>query len=75
MTWLPGDLTVEVNGKVVAHWTGADAVPDDPMGFGAMGYVGTSADAWMGGGPNGSTPSTVTYEIDNVVMSQWAGIA
>ncbi|WP_157033908.1 hypothetical protein [Belnapia moabensis] len=50
-------------------------MPDGPIGFGAMGYVGTGADAWMGGGPNGSTPSTVTYEIDNVVMSQWTGIA
>ena len=28
---------------------------------------------WLGGAPNGSTPSVVTTHIDNVVMSQWIG--
>jgi len=72
MTWLPGDLTIEVNGNVVARWTG-DAVPDGPMGFGAMGMVASANDAWIGGPPDATTPDKVTVYLDNVVMSQWDG--
>jgi hypothetical protein len=71
MTWLPSVLTIEVDGKVVASWTDPAAIPDTAMGFGAMGYVAASGEAWLGGGPDGSTPNVVTTHIDNVVMSQW----
>jgi hypothetical protein len=73
MTWLPSILTIEVGGQVVASWTDPDAIPDTAMGFGAMGYVAGYDEAWLGGGPDGSTPNVVTTHIDNVVMSQWTG--
>jgi hypothetical protein len=43
------------------------------MGFGAMGYVANSSEAWIGGAPDHTTPSKVTTHIDNVVMAQWIG--
>ncbi|WP_052389649.1 carbohydrate-binding domain-containing protein [Belnapia moabensis] len=73
MTWLPNLLTIAVDGKVVASWTNPDIIPDTAMGFGAMSYVANNSEAWLGGGPNGSTPGKVTTHIDNVVMSQWTG--
>ncbi len=73
MTWLPDLLSIHVDGRLVASWTSPAAIPDAAMGFGAMGFVGTSNEDWMGGAPNGSTPSRVTIHIDNVVMSQWTG--
>ncbi|MBL6082053.1 family 16 glycosylhydrolase [Belnapia sp. T18] len=75
MTWLPNLIKVEVDGKVTASWTNPDLIPDGPMGFGAMGYVANNSQAWLGGGPDSSTPSKVTTHIDNVVMSQWSGTA
>ena len=45
------------------------------MGFGALGFVGSDYDSWMGGAPDGTTPSLLTFHLDNVVMSQWEGIA
>ena len=75
MTWLPNLIKVEVDGKVTATWTNPDLIPDSPMGFGAMGYVANNSQAWLGGGPNSSTPSKVTTHIDNMVMSQWTGTA
>ena len=71
VTWLPDRLTIQVDGRTVAEWN--ENIPDEPMGFGAMGYVGGAADKWMGGAPDGSTPDQVTVHIDNVVMSQWTG--
>ena len=73
LTWLPDLVQVETDGQVVASWNYAS--PDVPMGFGAMGFVGTAGDGWMGGAPDGTTPSVVTAHLDNVVMSQWNGIA
>jgi hypothetical protein len=73
MTWLPNLLTIAIDGKVVASWTNPGVIPDTAMGFGAMGYVANNSQAWLGGGPNSSTPSKVTTHIDNVVMSQWTG--
>jgi len=73
LTWLPDRLTVEVNGRRVAEWTRPEAIPRGPMGFGAMGFVGTANESWMGGAPDATTPSRVTMQIDNVVMSQWRG--
>ena len=73
MTWLPTSVTIKVDGQTVASWTDDAAVPDTAMGFGAMGYVAADGEEWLGGAPNGSTPSVVTTHIDNVVMSQWTG--
>ena len=73
LTWLPTLVQIETDGQVVASWNYAS--PAVPMGFGAMGFVGTGQDTWMGGAPDGSTPPVVTAHLDNVVMSQWNGIA
>jgi Glycosyl hydrolases family 16/Ca-dependent carbohydrate-binding module xylan-binding len=73
LTWLPDLVRIETDGQVVASWNYAS--PDVPMGFGAMGFVGTGSDGWMGGAPDSSAPSVVTAHLDNVVMSQWNGIA
>jgi hypothetical protein len=73
MTWLPNLITVAVDGKVVASWTNPGIIPDTAMGFGAMSYVANNSEAWLGGGPNSTTPNKVTTHIDNVVMSQWTG--
>ena len=73
MVWLPSVLTIQVDGRTVAEWTDPAAIPDTAMGFGAMGYVAANGEDWLGGAPNGSTPSVVTTHIDNVVMSQWTG--
>ena len=34
MTWLPGSLRIEVDGRQVAAWS--DHIPDEPMGFGGI---------------------------------------
>jgi len=73
MTWLPDRVTIEVDGKVYAEWT--EHIPSVPMGFGALGFVGSAWDGWMGGAPDHTTPPLVTLHLDNVVMSQWDGIA
>ncbi|MFC7693942.1 family 16 glycosylhydrolase [Paeniroseomonas aquatica] len=73
MTWLPNEVTIKVDGQVVARWTDAAAIPDTAMGFGAMGYVAAQGEDWLGGAPDSTTPSVVTTYIDNVVMSQWTG--
>lgn len=73
MTWLPGLVRIEVNGQVHAEWT--SNVPNEPMGFGAMGYVAAPGEGWAGGAPDATTPGVVTLHLDNVVMSQWTGIA
>ncbi|MGG5809189.1 carbohydrate-binding domain-containing protein [Falsiroseomonas sp. CW058] len=74
VTWLPDSLTIEVDGQVMAHWTDPAEIPDVPHGFGAMGFVGSDADTWMGGAPDGSTPGQVTISLDNVRMYQADGI-
>jgi hypothetical protein len=74
MTWLPDRLTIEVNGELVAEWTDPAQIPDGAHGFGAMGFVGTGVDQWMGGAPDGSTPDVVTVSLDNVKMYQADGI-
>ena len=74
MTWLPDRLAIAVNGQQVAEWTDPAEIPDVPHGFGAMGFVGSAADQWMGGAPDGSTPDQVTVSIDNVRMYQLDGI-
>ena len=71
--WLPDLLTVSVNGSEVARWTDPAAIPDVAHGIGAMGFVGSPNDGWIGGAPDSSTPSTVRVQMDNVVMSQWNG--
>lgn len=73
MTWLPDRVVIEADDEVVAAWD--YNAPDVPMGFGAMGFVGTPRDGWMGGAPDATTPPVVTIHIDNVVMAQWDGIA
>jgi hypothetical protein len=70
---LPDLVKIETDGQVVAQWD--YNFPDVPMGFGAMGFVGTPWDGWMGGPPDSSTPPVVTAHLDNVVMAQWNGIA
>jgi beta-glucanase (GH16 family) len=72
MTWLPDSLRIEVDAKQVAAWSAH--IPDEPMGFGAMGFVGSVNDTWMGGAPNASPGTVVTAHLDNVLMSQWDGI-
>jgi hypothetical protein len=74
MTWLPYRLTIAVNGNVVAEWTDPAQIPDVPHGFGAMGFVGSWADQWMGGAPDASTPDQVVISIDNVRMYQLDGV-
>jgi beta-glucanase (GH16 family) len=74
MTWLPDRLTIAVNGNVVAEWTDPSQIPDVPLGFGAMGFVGSGADQWMGGAPDASTPDQVVISIDNVRMYQLDGV-
>lgn len=71
LTWLPDLVRIETDGVVVAEWDYAS--PDVPMGFGAMGFVGTGWDGWMGGAPDATTPPVVTAHLDNVVMAQWDG--
>lgn len=73
LTWLPDLMKVEVDGQTVAEWTDPAAIPDVAHGFGAMGFVGSGNDVWMGGAPDGSTPDKVTAYIDNVVLKQWMG--
>jgi hypothetical protein len=73
LTWLPDLVKIETDGQLVAQWDYNS--PDVPMGFGAMGFVGTPWDGWMGGAPDDSTPPVVTAHLDNVVMAQWNGIA
>ena len=73
MNWLPSGITITVDGQVQARWT--ENIPNEKMGFGALGFVGSPADGWMGGAPDSTTPSLVTLHLDNVVMSQWGGIA
>jgi hypothetical protein len=74
MTWLPDRLTIEVNGQLVAEWTDPSQIPDVPHGFGAMGFVGSGNDGWMGGAPDGSTPDQVVISLDNVRMYQLDGV-
>ena len=74
MTWLPDRLTIEVNGQLMAEWTDPAQIPDVPHGFGAMGFVGSPWDEWMGGAPDSSTPDQVAVSIDNVKMYQLDGI-
>jgi Glycosyl hydrolases family 16 len=73
MTWLPTGVSISVDGHVMAQWD--HDIPAVPMSFGAMGFVGSPADGWMGGAPDATTPNVVTAHLDNVVMSQWEGIA
>lgn len=73
MNWLPSGITISVDGQVQAQWT--SNIPNVSMGFGALGFVGSAYDSWMGGAPDSTTPSLVTLHLDNVVMSQWSGIA
>jgi beta-glucanase (GH16 family) len=49
LDWLPGGITVSVDGQVHARWT--DHIPNVKMGFGALGVVGTVYEGWMGGRP------------------------
>lgn len=72
MTWLPDLVRIEVNGQVHAEWR--SNIPNEPMGFGAMGYVVAPHEGWAGGPPDATTPGQVTLHLDNVVMSQWNGI-
>lgn len=71
MEWLPNGITITVDGQVQARWT--ENIPNVKMSFGALGFVGSSYDSWMGGPPDSTTPSVVTLHLDNVVMSQWGG--
>jgi hypothetical protein len=73
MDWLPSGITISVDGQDRARWT--DHIPSVKMGFGALGVVGSAYDGWMGGAPDSTTPSLVTLHLDNVVMSQWDGVA
>jgi hypothetical protein len=66
-------MSIRVNGNLVAEWTDPDHIPDVAHGIGAMGMVGAPGEAWIGGGPDGSTPDVTTTYMDNVVMSQWNG--
>lgn len=71
VTWLPDRLTIQVDGRTVAEWT--DHIPNEPMGFGVMSFIGTWHEEWMGGAPDSSTPGVVTVHLDNVYMAQWTG--
>jgi hypothetical protein len=71
VTWLPDRLTIQVDGRTVAEWT--NHIPDEPMGFGVMSFVGNGHEQWMGGAPDASTPDVVTVHLDNVYMAQWTG--
>ena len=73
MEWLPSGITIWADGQVKAQWT--DNIPNIKMSFGALGFVGSPYDSWMGGAPDSTTPPLVTLHLDNVVMSQWVGIA
>lgn len=73
MDWLPGSIEISVDGQVRARWT--DHIPNVPMGFGALSYVGSPYDGWMGGAPDATTPPLLAVHLDNVVMSQWVGVA
>lgn len=71
LTWLPDLVRIEVNGQVRAEWT--SHIPNEPMGFGAMGYVIAPHEGWAGGPPDATTPGLVTLHLDNVSMLQWLG--
>jgi hypothetical protein len=73
MEWLPSGVTIWADGQIKGQW--ADNSPNVKMSFGALGFVGSSYDSWMGGPPDSTTPSLLTLHLDNVVMSQWEGIA
>ena len=66
--WEPNQLTFYVDGKSV--WTTTQNIPHQTMGLGFAGYVANSGDSWYGGGPNGSTPSTVA-----TLQVQWASVS
>jgi beta-glucanase (GH16 family) len=65
--WEPSSLTFYVDGKQV--WHTDQNVPSQPMGLSMSGFVAANNDSWIGGGPNGSTPSTVPLQV------AWASIS
>ena len=65
--WEPNQLTFYVDGNQV--WSTTSHIPTIPMGLGIAGYVANSGDTWFGGGPNSSTPSTVSFDV------AWASIS
>lgn len=65
--WEPNKLTFYVDGKAI--WSTTQHIPNQAMGLGMSGFVSASNDSWYGGGPNGSTPSTVGLHV------AWASIS
>jgi hypothetical protein len=66
--WEPGSLTFYVDGKQI--WSTTDHVPNQPMGLGISGFVAANNDGWYGGGPDGSTPSSVGLHVAWVSISE-----
>jgi beta-glucanase (GH16 family) len=71
--WEPQQLTFYVDGRSV--WTTTQHIPTIPMGLGIAGFVAANNDPWFGGGPNGTTPSTVAMHVAWASITKPAGVA
>ena len=67
MKWEPGRITYYIDNVQTASWT--QSVPARPMYFMFNFDVGDGASAW-GGYPDGSTPTTATFNVDYVRIYQ-----
>jgi Ca2+-binding RTX toxin-like protein len=70
LDWLPGRLTLYVDGVKVAETT--KDVPTIPMSVGLQGHVGNEWDGWYGN-PNDTGINSVDISVDWVRVSQYTG--
>lgn len=67
LTWTPGKITVDLDGKVWATYT--SHVPTAPMHLIMQSNIGTNG--FSGVMPGASTPSKVNLQIDSVTVSKY----
>lgn len=65
--WLPGSLTIYLDGQVLYRTT--ERVLDQPMSLGFLGYVNSWTDLWQGGPPDATTPGFSSMHVDWVRIS------
>jgi beta-glucanase (GH16 family) len=70
LDWLPGRLTLYIDGVKVAETT--ENVPSIPMSVGLQGHVGQEYDGWYGN-PNDTGVNSVDISVDWVRVSQYTG--
>ena len=66
-TWIPGKITVDLDGKVWATYT--SHVPSAPMHLIMQSNVGTNG--FSGVMPSNGTPAKVDFQIDSVTVSKY----